>query len=379
MLNVSKRASSAHRDGTGGRRKALALVASGLLSGVLLSGCVTDGGTASNSPPPTPPFPVVAPPPPGSTANGALATGSLGDQSVASAGIPIPLISPRHRDAVLVASTDPRAGLSALGGASLPVRQLAGVYLKYDDALTIAEKSKLNTPKEVRRVLKDLRFSQPETMAQGWYAVQGMTAAQTTAFAQGVRDQVLIDGKDKVLASLNNPNYVLRLPGADAATSAVMASISAENQRMLSLRKRLLDTAQAFMRQKWGMNAPAGAAPVQAADAGAPQPASHWSFAQLLSTFSPVSEAEAYSPAIMSKILALGARQVMAEPAIPATERDETSTCLNWARLNLNQCIAAAHFPSEEAWCTGTHAVEEVRSCWAAVLPASATMTPAAH
>lgn len=346
--------------------------AGSVLFAALLAGCtVIQGDTAEldnmkSSSAQTAPVPAAKP-------ADTLAAASLADESIASAGIPIPLMSPRHRE-FKVASVDPRAGLGSFG---VPIRQLAGVYLKYGDALNVAEKSRLNTPKEVRRVLKDLRFAEPETMAAGWYAVRAMTAAQNKLFAQGVRDEVRRDGQDKVLASLDDPAFVLRIAGADAAATDVMASVTAENERMLGLRKRFLDTAQTFQRQKWGMIEPL--TPVKEAEAPAPSMTSR--LASLASTLSPISEAQAYSPAVMTKILALGARQVMAAPVSPAkaAERDETSACLNWARLNLNQCIAAAHFPSEEAWCTGTHGVEEVRACWAAVLPASATMTPAAH
>ncbi len=351
-----------------GRRGAMLTMAFLAISGAVLAGCTVIEGKSSK--PEAAKVAEVAPAPALPTASAA----ALADQSIASAGIPIPLISPRHLGGVRVASVDPRVGLGALGVGGIPIRQLAGIYLKYDDGLALAEKSKLGTPKEVRRVLKDLRFAEPETMAQGWYAVRAMTAAQTTAFAQGVRDEVRRDGEARVLRSLGNPNYVLRLPGADAASAAVIASVAAENERMLSLRQRFLDTAQKFMRQKWGMSEPMP--PVRAASA---EKADKPGFASLLAALSPIGEAQAYSPAVMTKILALAARQVMAAPVVEVAQRDETSTCLNWARLNLNQCVAAAHFPSEEAWCTGTHAIEEVRACWASVLPASATMTPAAH
>lgn len=353
------------------RRGTMLTIASLAMSGAVLAGCTVIEGKSSKPEAAKVAETQPAPAPP--AANDAAA---LANQSIASAGIPIPLISPRHQGGVRVASVDPRAGLSALGVGGIPIRQLAGVYLKYGDALVLAEKSKLGTPKEVRRVLKDLRFAEPENMAQGWYAVRAVTAAQTTAFAQGVREEVRRMGQDRVLRALDNPNYVLRLPGADAATTAVIASVAAENERMLSLRQRFLDTAQKFMRQKWGMSDPAAeSAPVREAASRETRP----SFASRLAALSPIGEAQAYSPAIMTKILSHAARQVMSVSSIPVAQRDETSTCLNWARLNLNQCIAATHFPSEEAWCTGTHGIEEVRACWASVLPASATMTPAAH
>jgi hypothetical protein len=41
--------------------------------------------------------------------------------------------------------------------------------------------------------------------------------------------------------------------------------------------------------------------------------------------------------------------------------------CLKWARLNLAQCIAASRDISEEAYCTGRHAINEVSECWSSV------------
>ncbi|MCE9649579.1 MAG: hypothetical protein K8R18_08155 [Parvibaculum sp.] len=336
---------------------------------VLLSGCtVIQGDTAKLDEMKANPPAAAAPLATANTASVPQDANSLITGSIASAGIPVPLISPRHRDEVRVASIDPRAGIAALSS-GIPLSQLAGVYLQYGDAMKIAEKSKLNTPKEVRRVLKTLRFSQPENMADGWYAVRGMAAAQSKVFAEGVRNEVRINGQAKVLASLEDADYVLRIPGASDAISSVMASAAVENDRLMKLRKRFIDTAFKFQKQKWGMNEPLASEPVVKV-AGNDTRSS--ALARVLGALSPISEAQAYSTPVMTKILALGAREVIAAPiiSISAGGKDETSTCLNWARLNLNQCVAAAHFPSEEAWCTGTHAIEEVRTCWMAAMPA---------
>lgn len=333
-----------------------------------LSGCtvVQGGSTSTNekSPPPVAAAPAQAAP----SANDSLLTGSVNQPSIASSGIPIPMISPRNRG-IKIASIDPRSGLSAIS-LGVPIGKLTGVYVDFGKAVTYAEASKLNSPKEVRRVLKKLRIEEPETLADGWLAVRSMAAAQTAVFAESIRDEVRIKGEARVLGLLEDPDYVLRLNGAGAAMSAVMASGKAENERLAKLRKRLIDTAFSFQKQKWGMNTPLESGPLTQtakAETGTAM------VKRVLSTLSPVSEAQAYSTTVMAKILARGARQSMSAPIIPISgSNDETTSCLNWARLNLNQCVAAAHFPSEEAWCVGTHAVEEVRACWAAALPATA-------
>lgn len=326
-----------------------------------LTGCtVIQGDTASQDNKTTTPVPLPAP-----AADDMLAGNRYGADSIASAGIPIPLMSPRNRD-ILVASIDPRAGVSTISR-GLPLSRIADPYFKFDKAINVAETSKLNSPKEVRRVLKTLRFSQAETLADGWYAARAMTAANTAVFAKGVRNELRIHGEAKLLGSLNDPEYVMRLPGADAAISAVMVAAQTEDARLTKLRKRLIDTSYKFQKQKWGMNTPLISEPeTKAAEATSPTV----TLQQTLAALSPVSPAQAYSYNVMAKILARGAREIMSAPIVPISGgKDETTSCLNWARLNLNQCVAAAHFPSEEAWCTGTHAVEDIRACWSAALP----------
>ena len=342
----------------------------GLSMGLLLltlSGCtVVQGDTASLDKMKTASATPTAQAAAVTASNDTLETASLYEQSIASSGIPIPLISPRHRD-VQVASIDPRAGLSTVS-LGVPMSQLAGVYFKFDKAMDVAETSKLNSPKEVRRVMKTLRIEQPETLADGWYAVRAMSAANTATFAEGVRNELRVHGESKMLALLEDSDYVMRLPGAGAAMSAIMASGKAEDERLAKLRKRFIDTAFKFQKQKWGMNTPMVSEPAtEVAEADTPSS----TFRQIFAALSPVSEAQAYTISVMTKILARGARESMSLPIVPISGRkDETTSCLNWARLNLDQCIAAAHFPSEEAWCTGTHAIEEVRACWSAALPA---------
>jgi hypothetical protein len=336
----------------------------------ILTGCtVIQGDTSSLDSMQTATAAPAPLPAPGPDANDSLTTAGINEPSIASSGIPIPLISPRHRD-VKVASIDPRSGVSAIS-LGVPIGQLTGVYVKFDKAIEVAEKSKLNSPKEVRRVLKSLRIEEPETLADGWIAMRSMAAAQTAVFAESVRNEVRIKGEAKVLGLLEDPDYVLRLEGAGAAMSAVMASGKAENERLAKLRKRFIQTAFNFQKQKWGMNTPLVSAPeTDIAEAGSATDTAK----NVLAALSPITEAKAYSTTVMAKILARGARQTMSAPIIPISGRtDQTTSCLNWARLNLNQCLAAAHFPSEEAWCGGTHAIEEVRACWAAALPATDT------
>ncbi|MBI1261370.1 MAG: hypothetical protein GC184_06570 [Rhizobiales bacterium] len=281
---------------------------------------------------------------------------------LASAGIPIPLPSPKHMEGIQVASIDPRAGVgavAALEGQTSP-------YVDFNLALAKAEQNKMRSPKDIREILKQLAIFAPEDLADGWLEKQGHIAAQNAVFAKNVRQAARDQGKDQLLAVMeSDDNFAFSIRGAGAATADVIAAVAIDNKRMGDLSARLIQTAYKFQKQKWGMSTPLTSLTKTAAIDETP--------GLSLSDFSFISTANAYSTTVMRRILVLGAREVL-DAQETADEKDGTGTarCLNWARLNLSQCLAAARFPSEEAYCAGTHAVAEVQSCFASALPASA-------
>ena len=349
----------------GGSCRKLALSLSIALS---VAGCtVVEGGTSTSEAPKAAAAAAVA------AANDALATGGI---AVASANIPIPLPSPRAANPVQVASIDPSAGVSAIGSAPT-ARQLAGVYLDYGSALAAVDENRLRTPSDVRRALATLRFKAPDALADGWYASHAMIAAQDPVFAKGVRDEARKLGKEPFLAVLKaDDDYVLQISGVSSASASVAVAIRNQSERMAALSARFIDTAYQFQKQKWGMTTPL---PGTAAETKAASSESVIDRARaVLAAMSPIGTAQAYAPSVMNRILTLAAHQVIdgsMETVQASQPRNPTGRCLNWARLNLDQCIAAARFPSEEAWCTGKHAVEEVRGCFADALPSVSAST----
>ncbi|MCE7997346.1 MAG: hypothetical protein HEP70_00665 [Rhodobiaceae bacterium] len=259
------------------------------------------------------------------------------------------------------------------------VHAVAQPYVAFNTAVDEAFKSQLATPREVRRLLDGLRFSEPQMVAQSWLAHRGLIAAENPEFQEGVRLAVARDGAISVMQQLSGRgSFARNLRGADSAVSAVLERVANDNYRMTVLKARFLTTAQEFQTKRWGMiERPETPASVDFADASTGDSLTN-QISDTLQNFSPISPAHAYASPLMERVLAYGALHVIATSLetdvstaemAPADRR--TTSCLNWAKLNLNQCVAAAHFPSEEAWCTGTHAVEDVRACWEKVLPAA--------
>ena len=287
-------------------------------------------------------------------------------------GVPLPLPAPRH--SVAVASIDPAAGLSALRP-SAPMAATGNELADYRAAVQWASSNPLKTPRNVRQALKQLKFTDPAPLAESWLNEQATIAAKNKAFAEGVRGQIRSHSRQEVLALIaSDVGYVFNIPGAGEAMADIVSHVSVEDREMAALSARLHDTSYALQRSKWGMIEPLqpagslGTAPVKTASVS-------WSdrLKGIAAELSPVTPAQAYSVSVMHQIMATAARRIIDpdQPVEVSAKRSDTARCLNWARLNLAQCIAAAHFPSEEAYCTGKHAVEEVRQCWAEVLPPS--------
>ena len=325
----------------------------------LLAGCLTSAGDGK---------PVAVAPEPAPAPVAAAA-----EDATVAASVPIPLPSPLKRGPVQVASIDPSAGISALTTAPR-LGDFAGVYVSYGSALATVAEARLNTPADVRRAIARLRFAEPDGLAEGWYAARALIAAEDPAFAQGVRNEARGLGKVALLATLSaDEDYVLQIGGAGSASAAVAAAIREETGRMQQLSARFIDTAYQFQKQRWGMTAPLPGQPEAPVKTAAASPLEQ--ARAVLAALSPVGPAHAaYTPSVMNRILTLAAHQVLdgsTAAAQASAPRNPTGRCLNWARLNLDQCLAAARFPSEEAWCAGKHAVEEVSGCWAAALPAA--------
>jgi len=85
----------------------------------------------------------------------------------------------------------------------------------------------------------------------------------------------------------------------------------------------------------------------------------------------PPARAKASMAPMMGRILDLAARINLQaaggknEPAVARLMSNRSmAQCFTWARLNLAQCTAAAGRPSELAYCTAKHALQERANCW---------------
>ncbi|MGD1933839.1 MAG: hypothetical protein ACFB0Z_04900 [Candidatus Phaeomarinobacter sp.] len=294
---------------------------------------------------------------------------------VLSDGTIVPI--PRAKPAVAGKSLDRVTRADAAQAAPLDgpkgLVEKAAAYRAFDAAIDDLADRKFKSPRDVRAALDSLRPHDPAKLGEGWVANSAFLAAQQPEFVSALKAAVARDGKQSVLSRLKSGTGVWMFAGSQQARSAVVADASVAYQKLTGLGQRFLTTAVEFQRTRWGSYEPAAPFSVSpqfaAAEVGGP------GLGNILAELAGVTEAQAAAP-VMQRILAIAGHIALEESDASATvslvQNRDLSRCTRFARLNLNQCLAAAHFPSEEAYCTGKHAVNEIAYCWATYLPAAA-------
>jgi len=208
---------------------------------------------------------------------------------------------------------------------------------------------------------------QPEKLSDGWIAYSARVIAANDTFSRGIEAEVAKRGRDTVLAKIaSDPQYVNKLPGAFDALDGLMKQVERETSKLSELGNRFIQTAYAFQKKKWGEAEPQPARPHYAGTETVRLiPAGLFSRDEKPAAAAPVG--------VTQRVLMLAASLDAGGPEAASSKAlmhdPGLSQCMRWARLNLNQCLAAAYFPSEQAYCTGKHAINEVNACWTKLLP----------
>jgi hypothetical protein len=266
------------------------------------------------------------------------------------------------------------------------------------------------------------------SLTRGWVAYGAYTAAQSPAFVQGVRDAAAYYGRDAVVWAVTaDTSYARGLRGGNEATRLVLDAANADGARIISVADRYQELAYGLQRQRWANAvAPQQNARVQRvrangvtagttlatlpADMGARlavTPASlspgsdptafggrrFWDSvrsggAQVTEVSAPVSyqwRLNATRGEAVNRMTAIAALQALdaVDTSAPAVERlmtdPRSKDCIEMANLQLYQCMSAARFRYENAFCLGQHAMRDIGQCISAVAqPDTAAMTPIA-
>jgi hypothetical protein len=283
----------------------------------------------------------------------------------------------------------------------------------------------MRTADDLERALDRVARHNRDELTRGWVAYGSSIASQSPAFVQGVRDAANYYGRDAVIWAVTvDPSYSRGLRGGQEATRLLLDSANADAARITAVADRYQELAYSLQRQRWANSvAPQQAARVQRVRTlgreGAPDDAVPATWAPRLTvaalSVQPGSDPTAYggrrfwdavrggtdvvevaaAPAATFRVnLTRGEAldrmtAVAALQALDAVETNQSAVsrliadprsrdCFEMAQLQLYQCMSAARFRYENAFCLGQHGLRDIGTCIGAVATpdAAAAMTP---
>lgn len=319
-------------------------------------------------------------------------------------------------------TTSGDAAPAASAGADLQTAITA--YAAYHSDVSDLRSSTMGNADQLEQALDRVARHNRDALTRGWIAYGAQTAAQSPAFVQGVREAAAYYGRDAVIWAVSvDPSYARGLRGGPEATRMLLDSANADSARIVGVADRYQELAYSLQRQRWANAvAPQQAARVQRVRAlgtvGGHTPSLPSEVSPRLSV-TPLSittaDPNAYGGRRFWDAVRGGAEvtEVAAQPvtyqfrvnvtrgealdrmaavaalqALDATESHQTAVtrliadprsrdCFEMAQLQLYQCMSAARFRYENAFCLGQHGLREIGTCIGAVAqPDASAMAP---
>lgn len=290
-----------------------------------------------------------------------------------------------------------------------PLGKAVQTYAAYQNDITLLQGSTLASANDLETALDRAAGVNREALTRGWIAYGAMTAAQSPEFVRGVRDTAAHYGRDVMIRGLTlDPAYAQRLKGGEDAARLAMLSARADGSRVFAVGERYKEMAYSLQSQRWANQiAPAqparvarmrtlasGAstravapefAPRLVAAAGAFSPGTdpnQFGGGTFWDTFrttpapaaaaplpAPVLQAHHDRVSTINRMTTLAALYVMDATLDPAAQADRmleegsTERCIELAQVQFYQCMSAARFRYENAFCLGEHALKEMGAC----------------
>ena len=316
-------------------------------------------------------------------------------------------------------TTDSAAPAAASGDVAAAI----AAYAAYQNDVSDLRAARIGNHNELESALDHVGRHNRDALARGWIAYGSVTAAQSPAFVQGVREAASYYGRDAVIWALSvDPTYARGLRGGAEATRMLLDSANADAARIINVADRYQEMAYGLQRQRWANGvAPQQAARVQRIRAlgvtGAPALPSEISPRLSVATLSltPASDPTVFggrrfwdalrgTPDVVEvaatqvsyqwrvnptraiavdRMASLGALQALDavsdhQSAASQLMNDSRSRdCIEMAQLQLYQCMSAARFRYENAFCLGQNGLRDIGTCISTVsLPDTTAMTP---
>jgi len=308
-----------------------------------------------------------------------------------------------------------------------PVDLTAAVtaYAAYHSDVSSLRAGAMRNANDLETALDTVARHNRDQLTRGWIAYGSSIAAQSPAFVRGVRQAADYYGRDAVIWAVSvDPSYARGLRGGQEATRLLLDSANADAARIIAVADRYQELAYSLQRQRWANAvAPQQAARVQRIRAlgreGAPASAVPSEVSPRLRV-APLSLSPGNDPTVYGgrrfwdavrgdagvvEVSATTTNQwrvnvtrgealdrmaaVAALQALDAVDTNQSAVsrlisdprsrdCFEMAQLQLYQCMSAARFRYENAFCLGQHGLRDIGTCIGAVAQpdAAAAMTP---
>lgn len=231
----------------------------------------------------------------------------------------------------------------------------------------------------------------PDDLAEGWTAFAALNAASNEAFRDGVIDMAARKGRHAIIADLlSSPTLAASFSGAGDAQAGVLNLASRERARLYGAGERFKGFSYALQDERWAQRSipdAGGRADTLKAVASRTVAVSDdmvaktqlyaqetvtqtRAFASLSADIPASGRSLSVGGGQMDKVLtlaaleALGATDELAEGDLEHLASYKAgSRCVYTVQLNMYQCVAAAKFQYEEAFCVSEHALKEMGDC----------------
>jgi hypothetical protein len=297
---------------------------------------------------------------------------------------------------------------------SAELQAAMGAYAAFHNDVSELRAARITNANELERALDRVARHNRESLTRGWVAYGAATAAQSPEFVRGVRDAASYYGRDAVIHAISvDPSWARGLRGGNDATRLMLSSANADSTRVIAVADRYQEMAYSIQRQAWAntvspgqparvqriralgvSGSPASAVPSEVAPRLAVAPLSFnpandptaiggrrfWDALRGGETVEVASSPVSYQWRVnvtrgeaLDRMAAVAALQALDavdanKAAVTQISTDPRSRdCFEMAQLQLYQCMSAARFRYENAFCLGQHGLRDVGTCIGAV------------
>ena len=300
-----------------------------------------------------------------------------------------------------------------LDPATAPLMDRAQTYAAYHGDVGQAGQRPLLSGLDLDRTMDDLSaYYSDDRLVNAQIAYAALVAGQHPEFIDAIRSVADYYGPEAAAQGLvNDPLYVTGFLGADDASGSVVGAIGQDMSRIRQVGDRYKQASYDLQAEAWAqqlsqdraerlssLETASSRLQVRFAGENGADDAGRTAITSRNGSLGSASALYDQSPdtqmtALPELSLNVGetalqpderrTSRILAVAALTAIESGDMTyldtllnepsvdRCIQWARLDLGQCVAAGHFKYEDAYCIAEHALNDVADCLTAAQPAA--------